>query len=149
MSDHYEFTLSSGWSENSDGDGIVKFAWGGSLAYGIPEGSGGKPGRSNPEEMLIASVVSCFSITLALLYERKRLTVPRIETGAEGTMIRLPDKSLRFTAIVLHPRIFPGDTETDKDSILLDMARKAEKYCVISNALRGNVEITVVPQIVR
>jgi organic hydroperoxide reductase OsmC/OhrA len=42
-----------------------------------------------------------------------------------------------------------NDGDSAQEQTALDSARKAEQYCVISNALRGNVEITVEPAIIR
>ncbi len=143
------FHLTGDWTENSDGDGTLTFDWGGTLDYGVPISSGGKAGRSNPEEMLIAAVASCYSITLALLVEKRRLIpAPRIEIEADGAMIRNPDRTLKFTAITLKPKIYASDFDAATQEKIVELAHKAEEYCVISNALRGNVEITVSPEII-
>lgn len=143
------FPVHSQWTDNSDGDGTLTVPWGGALDYGVPAALGGKEGRSNPEEMLTAAVVACYSITLSLLLERKRIPPPRIEVEAEGEVIRQPSKLLKFTAIRLKPRIILADA-ADEATIqtVTDLAHKAESYCIISNALRGNVEITVEPEVV-
>jgi peroxiredoxin-like protein len=150
MSDEqHDFHLTGDWTENSNGDGTVTFDWGGTLSYGVSVSLGGKAGRSNPEEMLIAAVVSCYSITLALLIEKRRLTpAPRIEMDADGVMIRNPDRTLKFTELHLKPKIYAAHFDAVAQEKIVEMAHKAEQYCVISNALRGNVEITVSPEIV-
>ncbi len=150
MSDEqHGFHLTSEWTENSDGDGSLHFDWGGSLDYGVPASLGGKEGRPSPEEMLIAAVVSCYCITLALLMEKRRMTpAPPISVDAEGTIIRNPDRTLKFTEIRLKPKIAASGFDAAAQEKILDMAHKAEQYCVISNAVRGNVAITVAPEIV-
>jgi organic hydroperoxide reductase OsmC/OhrA len=76
------------------------------------------------------------------------LPLSRIEVCAEGEVVRQPDKTLKFTAIRLSPRLsLIGATETQQSSAR-DMAHKADLYCVISRALRGNVEVTVIPEII-
>jgi peroxiredoxin-like protein len=142
------FPLKSVWTGDSDSDGVLKLPWGAKFAYGIPEATGGKPGRSNPEEMLVAAVVSCYSITYAILAEKKRLVVPEIEVEAEGEVVRQPDRTLKFTAIRSKPKITLVDGDEGKRKIALDIAHKAEKYCLVSNAIRGNVEVSVEPEIV-
>jgi organic hydroperoxide reductase OsmC/OhrA len=42
--------------------------------------------------------------------------------------------------------VAPGATDEQARS-LTEFAHKAEHYCVISNAIRGNVEVTVSPEI--
>jgi peroxiredoxin-like protein len=150
MSDEtHHFHLSSDWTENSDGDGVLAFDWGGKFEYGVPALFGGKEGRTNPEELLIASVISCYSITLSLLIEKRRLTpAPRIEVSAEGTVIRNPDRTLTFQSITLKPKISARHFDDAEQQKILELAQKADHYCLISKALRGNVEMSVDAEII-
>ena len=140
--------LQSRWTGNSDGDGVIRFDWNGTLDYGIPVSTGGKPGRSNPEEMLLGAVASCFSITLALLIEKKRYPAVSLAVEASGTMVRQPDRTLKLTEIVLCPRLAAAELNEEQRNSVLDLAHKADKYCVVSKALRGNVEIVIKPELV-
>src|SRR5437763_4844644 len=114
----------------------------------MPEGLGGAAGRTNPEEMLISAVAACYSITLAVLAERRRLPVSRIDLTARGEVVRQPGGTLKFVSISLAPRITLDGGDPAQIETLRDFALKAEQYCPISNAVRGNVEITVDPEIV-
>jgi peroxiredoxin-like protein len=141
------FHLKSVWTGNSDGDGRI-IADTGSIDYGVPALLGGKAGRSNPEEMLLAAVASCYSITFALLAERRSLPVTEIHVEAQGAVERQPDRSLKFTSIRLHTRIrMEGADETQRKATL-EASQRAEKYCLISRALQGNVEIVVEPELI-
>lgn len=142
------FEVYSIWNGDSDGDGTMETE-GRTVPYGRPHQLGGAPGRTNPEEMLTEAVASCYTITLAVIAERKRLPVTKIEVCAEGDVIRQPDKTLKFTAIRLKPSI---TVNSEDDAVLrkvLDTAHRAEDYCLISNALKGNVEITLEPTILQ
>ena len=141
------YTLQSAWTGDSDGDGTITTSWGGAVDYGVPADLGGKAGRSNPEEMLLASVTACYSITLSLLAEKRRLPLCRIEVRSEGEVVRQPDKTLKFTAIRLFPRLILKAANEEQQNAAQTMAHKAEVYCVISRALRGNVEMTITPEI--
>lgn len=145
--DLHRFQLQSVWTGNSEGDGTITVNKR-TLDYGLPEAFEGKPGRSNPEEMLLGAVASCYSMTLAILAERRRLPVTRIELACEGDVQRQPGGTLKYTAIRLAPTIYlPGGDEAQVKTAT-DFAHKAEQYCVISNAIRGNVEMTVSPTVV-
>jgi peroxiredoxin-like protein len=141
------FQVHSVWNGDADGDGVLKVEDRASI-YGRPHQLGGAPGRANPEELLTEAVASCYSITLAVIAERKRLPITKIEVSAEGEIVRQADKSLKFTAI----RLTAGITVESDDAAVrqkaLDSAHVAEKYCLISNALKGNVEITLEPSII-
>lgn len=144
--ERHSFHISSTWLGNSDGDGVIDCN-GRTVDYGVPVSLGGKEGRSNPEEMLIAAVASCYCITLAIIGERKRLPIERIDLEASGEIVRQPDKTLKFESITLRPRIhLPGADEAQQKSAL-DAAQKAEVYCLVSRALRGSVEISVDPTV--
>jgi len=145
--ERHEFRVSTLWSGTSDGDGIARTS-GGEMAFGVPEQLGGAPGRTNPEEMLLAAVASCYVITLALLAERRRLAPPRIEMAATAFVVRLPDRTLKYESISLAPRIVvTGGDATQRDAYL-DIAQRAERYCLVSNAIRGNVAIHLEPEVV-
>jgi peroxiredoxin-like protein len=145
--DLHTFTIHGTWTGNGDGDGIMSCA-GYDVPYGRPAQLGGAHGRANPEDMLLGAVVACYSITFALLAERRRLPVAKVEVDAEGDVVRQLGGTLKYVAIRLRPRITLNDGDSAQEQTAIDSAHKAEQYCVISNALRGNVEITVEPTIV-
>src|SRR5205085_1340300 len=86
----------------------------------------GKAGRISPEEMLVSGVASCYSITLAYLCERRRLPITRITMEAEGEMIRLPDRTLKFTSIRLSPEITLDGADEAQQKTALDLAQARE-----------------------
>lgn len=155
----HKFTVSSTWTGNSDGDGVAR-GDGWSIGYGSPASFGGKTapqpsieaeegtgGRANPEELLISAVVSCYCITLAYLAERKRLPLERIEMDASGEVVRQVGGSLKFESITLRPQLLSHGADESQVRSLTDCAHKAETYCPVSNALRGNVRIEVCPEV--
>lgn len=141
------FRVESIWTGNSDGDGHLK-GEGFALDYGVPPQLGGKPGRASPEGLLLAALASCYSATLAFLAERRRLPVTRIEIPVEGDVVRQPGGTLKFTVIRLKPRIYVVSDSEAHHNAIIECAHKAEQYCVVSSAIRGNVEITIDPEIV-
>ncbi|HEY3267967.1 MAG TPA: OsmC family protein [Armatimonadota bacterium] len=145
MEEKHVFSLRSEWIGDGDGDGSMS-AEDRCFDYGRPASLGGTPGRTNPEELLTAAVASCYTITLAVMAEGRRLPITRIDMEAEGEIIRQPDRSLKFTAIRLKPRITVAGDETQQKKAL-DAAHRAEEHCLISKTLRGNVDITLEPVI--
>lgn len=147
MGEVHKFNLESVWTGDSDGDGLLSgphFR----ADYGRPEQLGGAAGRTNPEELLVAATVSCYTITLAGMAEGRRLPVSRIDVSAEGELIRGDDRRLKFTAIRLRPRLHTASSDEVQQRKMLDAAHRAEDYCLISQTMRGNVEITVEPELV-
>lgn len=142
----HSFRIESDWSGGSDGDGVTTDE-GGNVAFGRPKELGGAPGRTNPEELLLSAVASCYNITFAILAERRRLPLVRTHVVAEGTVERQLGGTLKFVAIHLRPTIVLRGADDAQRKGAEEMAHKAEQYCVISNAVRGNVAMTVTPAV--
>jgi peroxiredoxin-like protein len=142
----HSFTITSAWTGESSGDGTLGTS-GVPISYGLPQGLGGASGRTNPEELLMSSIAACYSITLAVLAERRKLPISRIELAVEGDVVRQAGGTLKFVAIRLKPRITLNSSDDAQIKIAEDFAHKAEQYCLISNAVRGNVELSVDPEI--
>ncbi|HEY3411438.1 MAG TPA: OsmC family protein [Armatimonadota bacterium] len=141
------FHVHSVWNGDSDGDGDLRME-DREMIYGRPHQLGGAPGRTNPEEMLVQAVAACYSITLAVIAERKRLPITKIEVAAEGDVVRQPNKSLKFTAIRLKPVLTVDSADEGVRQKALDTAHHAENYCLISQALDSELKITLEPSIV-
>ena len=96
----------------------------------------------------MCSVAACYSMTLAVLAERRKLPISRIETAVEGDVIRQPGGTLKFIAMRLKSKITLNSSDEAHVKATQEFAHKAEQYCVISNAIRGNVELSVDPEII-
>ena len=143
----YTFRQKSEWTGGSDGDGLL-LGEGYRVEYGRPKELGGKPGRISPEEMLLSSVAACYSITLAIIAERRRIPVTDIHVDIEGDVVREQGGTLRFTVIRIFPRITVASNEASVHESALAIAHKTDKYCLISNAIRASVEMQIMPEIV-
>jgi peroxiredoxin-like protein len=142
----HNFHIDSVWTGGYDGDGNAT-AHGRAIEFGRPEELGGRPGRTSPEELLLDAVASCYSITFAVLAERRNLPVARLELSMDGTVVRQLGGTLKFTAIHIKPRIVLTGPDDAQRQTAVDFAHKAEQYCLISNAIRGNVEVSVEPEV--
>jgi peroxiredoxin-like protein len=143
----HDFVIRSTWKGDADGDGHMTLT-GTDFPYGRPECLGGAAGRTNPEELLTSAVVSCYAITVALLFEKRRLPILEFDVDATGTIVRQENGRLKFTAIELRPRVVLKENDEKMAASVRDMTLKAEDYCLVSAALHGNVDITVRPEIV-
>ncbi len=97
---------------------------------------------TNPDELLVAAVSSCYLITLSAIAARRGVPIERVELESEGTVST--HQGLRFDRIVHRPSIVlaPEATSEQKEAAL-EIAQRAEGACMISAALRGNVEVVV------
>lgn len=122
-----------------DGKGSFKGESGtvnGSYSFGTRFGA--DPG-SNPEELLAAAEAACFSMALALGLEGAGSPAESVETHAACTVdkvaagFRITTMKLDVTARV------PGID----DAKFQQIAQATKDGCPVSQALKGNVEITL------
>jgi lipoyl-dependent peroxiredoxin len=130
--------------------------WDGSLAKGsgtLSSGSGALAnlavtwasrteapgGKTSPEELIAAAHASCFAMALALTLGENDAPPERLEVSAACTLDEV-DGAPKITAgdLVVTARV-PGLD----DSGFERLARRAANLCPVSNALRGNVEISI------
>ncbi len=144
----HTFILNAKWMGDSDAEGRLTLTDGNSVVFGVPAQLGGAPDRSSPEELLLSALAACYSITLAMLIEKKRYPAQIFDVRTEGVVERQPDRSLKFTQIIIRPTLELPTGDERKRGVLTDLAHKAEQHCLISRTLRGNVELIIEPIIV-
>ena len=149
MSDEtHHFQIDGSWTGDSEsGSGYVAGSTG-QIPLDFPVHLGGKEGKANPEELLMQAVAGCYILTLINIAERRKVPISRVDVKAEGDVVRQAGGTLKFVALRLHPRVTLKGADDAQLTIANDLAHKAEQYCTISNAIRGNVQITVEPEIV-
>ena len=96
-------------------------------------------GKTSPEELIAAAHASCFAMALSLVLGENKTPPDRVTVNATCTLDEV-DGAPRITTVELTvsaqaPRI--------EASALERMVERAADLCPVSNALRGNVEITV------
>ncbi len=97
-------------------------------------------GQTSPEELIAAAHASCYAMSLAGVLARGGNAPESLEVSAEVMIARPPSGGIAIESSGLRVRgRVPG-----LDSAAFDhAARDAEQACPVSNALRGNLEITV------
>ena len=104
----------------------------------------GNPTLINPEEILIASLSSCFMLTFLSIAALKRFVVDSYEDEAECELGKNEHGKTMISRIILRPKVsFGQGRQPDPDS-LAELYRKAEENCFVSNSLRS--EVTVAPR---
>lgn len=99
---------------------------------------GGKD-TTSPEELIAAAHAACYSMALAAALSRNGTPPERLEVSAEVALDRI-ESGLKITGVELSVR---GRVEGVDAEAFQELARTAEQNCPVSNALRGNVEITL------
>lgn len=101
---------------------------------------------TNPEELLISAAMTCYMITLAAILEKRNIPIASLTLESEG-ILTVENGNLGFRQIIHRPRIL---LLTDHEKAIQTAnlaAHRAEQVCMITKALRGNVDISVEPVI--
>lgn len=107
----------------------------------IPKEMNGPDIGTNPDEMLLGAAATCYIISLAALIERAALPLKEMDMESEG-IVEVTDGVFTYQTIIHKPRVVLNADATDKDLKQLDrLVDKAEKSCMISKAIQGNVEL--------
>jgi peroxiredoxin-like protein len=101
-----------------------------------PESMGGRGVGTNPEELLVSAVSSCFTATLFGVLRRAKLPVDALEVGASGTVTGFPGHT-RFAGITVNPTILGGDAGRHPEYEAA--AERAHDRCFIGHTLSPDV----------
>jgi peroxiredoxin-like protein len=151
MSKLHDYPVEVNWQGGRDGSGqvtTVRTQVSNPLRV-PPEFGGGDGGGTNPEELLAASVASCYSITFGIIAANRRLPLVGLQTEAVGE-VEESGPQFTYKKVTIRPRIqLSADATDDQVAMAEDMAHKADAYCIITNAVRGSVAIEVEPTVTR
>jgi peroxiredoxin-like protein len=109
----------------------------------IPVDLGGPGVGTSPEELLLGAAYGCYLITLSTLLSNRNVPFTKISLESQGFVVN--DRGLRFDRIEHYPTIYV-DGPVDEEQISF-LAQHAEHACMVSSALRGNVEVRVHPRV--
>ncbi|WP_456274543.1 OsmC family protein [Bacillus sp. AK031] len=118
-------------------------------AISIPKEMDGPGIGTNPDEMLLGAAATCFIITLAAMMERSGLEKNDLTLESEG-IVDVTKGVITYKKIIHRPRITLKKEATEKDvSLAARLAEKAESSCMITRAIKGNVEVELQADIIR
>jgi organic hydroperoxide reductase OsmC/OhrA len=147
MSAEHRFSIEASWdAELKEGalataDGSLKTAH-----VGAPT-LGGKTGAPNPEELLLAGIAACFVQTWAIFLGKLQVPIDRPVLEASCEVDKDPAGGFRVTKVDLYPRVPAALWESRRADVAKTLSL-AEKYCIVSKAVRGSLALTVTPKTV-
>ncbi|UJA20288.1 OsmC family peroxiredoxin [Thermoleophilia bacterium SCSIO 60948] len=98
----------------------------------------GEPeGHSSPEELIAAAHAGCYAMAFSNALAQAGNPADQLDVEATCSF---DAKEIKITSVALKVR---GDVPGLDDSEFRRLADEAEQSCPVSNALRGNVDITV------
>lgn len=106
--------------------------------------TGHAKGKTSPEELLAAAHASCYAMAFAHILEDRGTPPQHLSVAADCTFEQTAD-GFKVSRVALNAE---GAVAGITDEQFTDAARAAEQFCPISNALRGNVDITLTARLV-
>lgn len=99
-------------------------------------------GTTSPEELIAAAHAGCYAMALSNTLDKEGMPPTRLEISAvvhfePGVGVTSSDLEVRG--------VVPGIDQAKFE----EMARKGEQGCAVSNAMRNNVKITVMAQLLQ
>lgn len=96
---------------------------------------------ADPEQMLAASLASCFMQTFLVLASKKRLQVEVYEDQPVAELEQREDGKFWVARIRLTPKVqFSGDNAPSEEAVRA-MCEKAHHHCFIGNSIASDVVI--------
>lgn len=108
------------------------------LAVDLPNRRGEAHGRTSPEELIAAAHATCFTMALGAILAGERTPAEVLDVEAVTTLEPVGEQR-SLTRIQLTVR---GQVPGIDDEAFVRATQRAERECVVSRALSGNVEIS-------
>ncbi|AYG01794.1 OsmC family protein [Lactococcus allomyrinae] len=100
------------------------------------------PGEgTNPDEMLLGAASTCYTITLAAMLERNEIGLINLKVDSTG-VVDVTNGVFTYEKIIHH--VFLKLTSEADETKARKLAERAETSCMISRAIRGNVQLETV-----
>lgn len=143
MAEHH-FYLKAEWPGGRNNVGAID-AGNLKTKISIPPEMDGPGEGTNPDEMLLGAAATCYVITLAAMIERMNLPLKEMAHEAEG-IVDVTNGVFTYKKIIHKPTVVLEKSATEKDHRKLRaLVEKAEQSCMISRAIKGNVELELRP----
>ena len=109
------------------------------MNVGAPPEFKGREGQWTPEHLFVASVNTCFMLTLLAIAEHSKLPLVSFSSTAQGKLEKVPESGYQITEIVLKPRVVIASV---KDLERLPrILEKVKENCFISNSIKSVIKL--------
>jgi peroxiredoxin-like protein len=114
-----------------------------SVSVGAPPEFNGREGNWSPEQLLVASVNSCYLLTLVAIAENSKIELVSLTSTAKGKLEKVSGAGYQITEILIKPKIVVASLkDVERVSRIVE---KAKQNCFISNSIKSS--ITLEPEI--
>ena len=112
----------------------------GTVAVGPPVEFNGSADTTNPEELLLASLNSCITMTFMYFAKKLELAVDSYSSRAEGEVVK-DEGGFRFSQAKVTAAVKTSDPDAQQK--LAKITELAEKYCLVSRSMSFPIQFVV------
>lgn len=139
---YQHFYLSAEWPGGRNSSGYIE-AGNLQTKISIPPEMDGPGIGTNPDEMLLGAASTCYVITLAAMIERAELPLEEMALDSEG-IVDVSNGVFTYKKIIHRPKVrLKQEADNKQHKLLQRLVERAEANCMISRAIKGNVEVSV------
>jgi peroxiredoxin-like protein len=109
------------------------------IAAGAPPEFKGREENWSPEHLFIASLNSCYALTLLAIAEFSKIPLVSLSCSAKGKLEKVEGRSYQITEIIVKPRLVIASV--DDLSRMPRIMEKAKENCFVSNSIKSTVKI--------
>jgi peroxiredoxin-like protein len=109
------------------------------IAAGAPPEFKGREENWSPEHLFIASLNSCYALTLLAIAEFSKIPLVSLSCTAKGKLEKVEGRSYQITEIIVKPRLVIASV--DDLSRMPRIMEKAKENCFVSNSIKSTVKI--------
>ncbi|MCO0598555.1 OsmC family protein [Peribacillus butanolivorans] len=136
----HHFHLSAEWPGGRNDIGTIQS---GNLQtqISVPTEMEGPGIGTNPDEMLLGAASTCYIITFAAMLERSKIEKVSLTMQSEA-LVDVTNGVFSYKKIIHRPTLVLASITSEKEAEKArKLAVKAESSCMISRAIKGNVEV--------
>lgn len=139
------FHVTATWNANENRGQVTNEDASLSVTHAGAKALGGTGAATNPEELLAAAVSACFVQTWAIFLAKLKVPLTHPTVGARCTIEPDPAGGFHVTRVDLLPHVPPALWEERRADVEKTL-KLAEKYCIVSKALKAQNVVTVSPK---
>ncbi|MFT8317972.1 MAG: OsmC family protein [Sporolactobacillus sp.] len=140
----FTFNLNGSWQGSWDGKGRIHTN-GLETAIAVDPSMNGSGQGTNPDELLLSALASCYMITLGIRLNKEGIDYDHVSIRSVGIVTK--KDGLHFEKVTHYPVIYLN-RQPSEDSLrdkLLAAVHRAEMDCMIAKAVHGNISISIEP----
>lgn len=105
-----------------------------SIESAPPKEFGGSGEQWSPEDLLVAAVADCFTLSFKAIAAASKFSWVDLECHVSGTLDKV-ERAIQFTELKIKAKVvIPADADASRAERLLE---KAEQACFITNSLKA------------